>query len=376
MNRPSGKIAFAGGGTGGHVYPALATIEALQQMGDFQFLYIGSKQGIENKIVPGRGIEFRTIWISGFQRSFSLKNLLFPLKLLVSLWHSWKILSRFEPGVVVGTGGYVSGPVVYVASRKGIPTVIQEQDSYPGVTTRLLARYADLICAAYREVEQHLERPKGRFLVTGNPVRMSLQMVSKEEAAAQWGFDPERPVLLVFGGSQGAQSLNRAVSELAERLIADYGLQILWQTGERNYAEISVLPVARHAAVKILPYIERMALAYSAADLIVSRAGAITLAELSQVQKPVVLVPYPYAAANHQEHNARTVAEAGAAMLVREMERVTEELEKALRHILEHPEQAAEMGRAWQQFYHPEAARTIAAEIVHLLKERESDAVR
>ena len=358
------------------MYPALATMEALQQMGEFQFLYIGSKQGIENRIVPGRGIEFRTLWISGFQRSFSLKNLLFPLKLLFSLWHSWKILSRFGPDVVVGTGGYVSGPVVYVASRKRIPTVIQEQDSYPGVTTRLLAHYADLICAAYREVEQHLERPKGRFLVTGNPVRESLQLVRKEEAARHWGFDPEKPVLLVFGGSQGARSLNQVVSELIEKWVDEFGLQILWQTGERNFREVAGLPVAQRPEVQVLPYIERMDLAYSAADVLVTRAGAITLAELSHVQKPAVLVPYPFAAANHQEHNARAVSEAGAAIMVRENERFREELDKAVRRILTHPAEAAAMGRAWKKFYHPDAARTIAAEIVHLLKEREKDAVR
>jgi UDP-N-acetylglucosamine--N-acetylmuramyl-(pentapeptide) pyrophosphoryl-undecaprenol N-acetylglucosamine transferase len=210
------KIIFAGGGTGGHVYPALATMEALQQKGKFELLFIGGYHGIENQIIPD-GVNYKKIWISGFQRFFTVRNFLFPVKLLVSLFQSLLVLLKFKPNAVVGTGGYVSGPVVYTAAKMGIPTLIQEQDSYPGVTTRLLSRYSDIVCVPYQQVIQHIKKVKGEIVVTGVPVRHSLKIVTKQEAVLQWGLKADKPLIFIFGGSQGAHSINKAVKQISQR---------------------------------------------------------------------------------------------------------------------------------------------------------------
>lgn len=368
MAESSGKILFAGGGTGGHIYPALATIEALSGMGIFEILYVGGYRGLENDIIPKKNIPYRSIWISGFHRRFTVQNILFPFKLVVSLMQSRKILRKFNPDVVVGTGGYVSGPVVYLAAKKGIPTLIQEQDSYPGVTTRLLAKQADRICVPYPEVGEFLPEYQEKIRVTGNPVRSSLKMVSKFRAAKQWGFDPQLPVIFVFGGSQGAQCINRAITSVAGNLIEKFNVQILWQTGPGNLQTVQSEEIVRQPGIKILPFIEEMNLAYSAADIIVSRAGAITLAELAIAQKPCILVPYPFAAAKHQEHNAKTIEEKGAALVVLEGDGFESRLLKNLKKLLSDEELRREMRKKWENLSRPDAARNISREIVDLME--------
>jgi UDP-N-acetylglucosamine--N-acetylmuramyl-(pentapeptide) pyrophosphoryl-undecaprenol N-acetylglucosamine transferase len=367
MKRASGKVLFAGGGTGGHVYPALATIEALQKMGEFEILYVGGYAGIENEIVPARGIPYRTLWISGFQRRWTYKNLIFPLKLLVSILQSQRILRQFQPDVVVGTGGYVSGPIVYLAARRGIPTLIQEQDSYPGVTTRLLARHVQAICAPYPEIARHLPEGHGPLHITGNPVRPGLQQMERNQAVRRWNLNPDQPVVFVFGGSQGARALNQAMVKIAPELAERAGVQFLWQTGKKLYQEVADSAAAGHPAIRLLPYVEDMAAAYSAADVIVCRAGAITLAELSVAQKPAILVPYPYAAANHQLHNARAIANKGAAVVVTEGEEFVPQLRQELEKLLGDANLRRNMSQAWKHFYRPEAARQIASMIVEMM---------
>ncbi len=370
MKTMSVKIIFAGGGTGGHLYPALATIEALQQRGQFVILFVGGYRGIENQIIPNYPFRYRKIWISGFQRFFTLQNILFPIKLLISLLQSLWILLKFKPEVVVGTGGYVSGPVVYVASKLGIPTLIQEQDSYPGVTTRLLGKYSDIICVPYPEVISHLKKVKGEAVVTGVPVRRSLQLISQEQARSFWGLQVDQPVIFIFGGSQGAHSINKAIRDLAGELIQKYRVQLLWQVGKHNYAEVSNWSISREKGVKVFDYIQEMDKAYSASDLIISRAGAITLAELAMVQKPCILIPYPLAAAQHQEKNAQTIVSAGAAILVREDAKFTENLQEAVEYLLTHPAEAARMGQNWKSIYAPQAADKIADQIIKLLERK------
>jgi len=367
MNQVKGKILIAGGGTGGHVYPALATIETLKEKGEFDFLYVGGYQGLENTIVPKSGIPFQRIWISGFQRYFTLKNILFPFKLLVSLMQSWKIIKKFNPDVVVGTGGYVSGPVVYLASRMGIPTLIEEQDSYPGVTTRILSKYADIICIPHQSVNRHLSRAKGRVVVTGNPVRSSLKLVERERAIQYWGLEKNRPVIFVFGGSLGAQAINRAIAEIAHEIIRKWNVQFLWQVGRGNFPEIQQWPVAKEPGVHILSYIDDMSVAYSVADLIISRAGAITLAELALVQKPCILVPYPYAAAGHQEHNARAMQEVGSAIMVKEGEGFPQALKAKIDRIMADVKLQKRMKESWQRIARPNAAEEIAEKVLELI---------
>lgn len=376
MSRTIRKILFAGGGTGGHIYPALATIEALQALADWQVLYVGGYRGMENQLVPEAGLDFRKIVVSGFQRYFTLRNLLFPFKLAISLVQSWKLLKKFRPAAVVGTGGYVSGPVVYMAAKMKIPTLIEEQDSFPGVTTRMLARYADVVCLPNADAAGHLRNVKGELLISGNPVRNSLKMIPRQEAREEWGLQDNKPVVLIFGGSLGARSLNEAVAEMAEELFNSFGTQILWQTGRFHFEAYSSAPVSRIPGVKIVPYIQNMGAAYSAADIIISRAGAITLAELSVAQKPTILVPYPYAAANHQEHNARTISQAGAALLVKEGDGFSFRLQQALISILQDRRKAAEMGQHWACLRRDDAAEVIAKKIIQIAEMSSNDSIR
>nr|NIS38135.1 hypothetical protein [Candidatus Saccharibacteria bacterium]NIV03588.1 hypothetical protein [Calditrichia bacterium]NIV71876.1 hypothetical protein [Calditrichia bacterium]NIV98620.1 hypothetical protein [Candidatus Saccharibacteria bacterium]NIW78870.1 hypothetical protein [Calditrichia bacterium] len=213
------RILITGGGTGGHVYPALATIEALQEQGNFEFLYVGGKDGIETRLVPRDKIWMETLWIAGFMRSLALKNLLFPFKLLASLYKSWRIIRRFKPHIAVGMGGYVTGPVLYIAAKLRIPVLIQEQDLYPGVTTRLLAKYVDRICLSFEGATKYLTKFLKKTIVTGNPVRKDLLQLNRDTALQKWGFDRQKLTILIFGGSQGARSINLAMLKILPELI-------------------------------------------------------------------------------------------------------------------------------------------------------------
>jgi UDP-N-acetylglucosamine--N-acetylmuramyl-(pentapeptide) pyrophosphoryl-undecaprenol N-acetylglucosamine transferase len=367
MNKSKGKILFAGGGTGGHIYPALATIEMLQKLGDFKFLYVGAYGGIEKNIIAQEKLPFKEIWISGFQRYFTFRNILFPLKLLVSLVQSRKIIKSFKPQVVIGTGGYVSGPVVYTAAKMKIPCAIQEQDSHPGITTRLLSKYVDLIFVPNSEVIRHLKKHKEKIFVSGNPVRSSLKIIDKVKAFEFWGFNPEVPVILVFGGSQGAQSINQAFLAILPKLLKDRKLQIIWQVGFNNYSEMNSYAIAQLPNVKVVPYINKMNLAYSTADIIISRAGAITLAELSQAKKPCILIPYPLAAANHQEINARIIEKKGAASVVIEKNGFQNILLEKINLLLDDTNLIEEMRKKWDKFSRSDASEKIAKRIINLL---------
>ncbi len=361
------RVLIAGGGTGGHVYPALATIAALRELGNFEFLYVGGRDGIETRIVPRYNIAMETLWISGFARGLRLKNLLFPVKLLASLWKSRRIIKRFQPHVAVGAGGYVSGPVLYMAAKMKVPVLIEEQDVYPGVTTRLLARYARKICLSFEGTRKHLEKYAGKIVVTGNPVRKELTAMDRRQALAHWGFDPGRLTLFIFGGSQGARSINQAMIKLLPELSRKYPLQVLWQTGESQYETVMKQVESHNTTVKVMAFVQEMGAAYTAADVVVCRAGALTLAELALTAKPAILIPYPHAAANHQEHNSRLMEEAGAALMVREGEGWEQELKIKLQTILDDPELRQKQARAWQRLARPDAAEKISREILELI---------
>jgi UDP-N-acetylglucosamine--N-acetylmuramyl-(pentapeptide) pyrophosphoryl-undecaprenol N-acetylglucosamine transferase len=268
----------------------------------------------------------------------------------------------------VGTGGYVSGPVVYTASKIGIPTLIQEQDSYPGATTRLLAKYADFICVPYESVRQYFPKKQQSVLVYGVPIRKSLQLAKKEQAVKAWKLQAEKPVILVFGGSQGAQALNLAVKEIAPHFSMSFKVQWLWQTGKNNYSEVMNWPISSEQNIVVLDYIESIDTAYSVADIIISRAGAITLAELALAQKPCILVPYPHAAADHQKKNAKTIADIGASIMVEEGKNFTKRLSDAITRLLNEPDYARDMGKKWNEISNPDAADRIADQIIKMIK--------
>lgn len=357
------KLLLTGGGTGGHVYPALATLDALSRYVAPEVLYVGTKRGIEARLVAKRGLPYRAIWIAGFQRSITLKNLLFPIKLAVSLWQSWRILRQFRPDVAVGTGGYVTGPILWLAAQLGIPVVIEEQDVHPGVTSRLLAPHARKICLAFEGAAPHFQKMAEKIVVTGNPVRADLTSVSREAARRLWNIPENSRVVLVFGGSQGAQAINDAVLQSYPTWTAQ-GMVILWQTGERDYERIKAAIGEGTENVRVFSYIDEMPAAYAAADVVVCRAGAITLAELAVVQKPAVLIPYPFAAGDHQMKNARFVESRGAAIVLPQREDLALKLQETVMQLMEDDQKRQKMQQAWKPLAHPDAADKIARVIL------------
>ena len=356
MGRPV-RIAIAGGGTGGHVFPALGIADAIRAaQHDAAFLFFGTRGKIESTVVPAKGYPFRSIWISGFHRSLRPANLVFPLKLVVSLVQSWIGLRSFRPDVVVGTGGYVCGPVLFVASRMGIPTVLHESNSYPGVTTRMLARKVTVVLTGFPETERWL--PNGTAVeVAGTPVRTFDGMPARSEARSAFGFSDTDVVILLTGGSQGSASMNRAVDAGMQKL-ADAGVQLIWQTGRAEEARLQ----ERHARaphVRIRGFIDDVAAAYAAADVVVSRAGASTLAELAVLGKPAVLVPYPFAAGDHQMKNAKAIEQQGGALVVPDDE-TGERLVDQVIHLCRDEIRRASMAASMKRSAQPEAADRIA----------------
>lgn len=309
------KVIISGGGTGGHIYPAISIADEIKRRyPSAEILFVGAKDRMEMDKVPQAGYKIEGLWISGIDRSLTKRNLSFPFKVISSLWESRKILKKFKPDVVIGTGGFASGPLLKVANFMNIPTLIQEQNSYPGITNRLLGKNADAICTAYDNLESYF--PLEKTIKTGNPVRQDILNIKdkREEAQLFFNLKKDRKTLLVLGGSLGARRIN----QLMEAFVAIFEkkeIQLIWQTGSLYYEEYKKYDseyVQTHA------YLSRMDLAYAAADVIVSRAGAISVSELCIVGKPVLFIPSPNVAENHQAKNALTVANEGAAYVLDE----------------------------------------------------------
>ena len=310
------RFLFAGGGTGGHLYPAIAVANEIKKMRpESEILFVGAKSKIEGRVVPKLGYKFRSIWIKGFSRKFNMSNLLFPVKLIVSLFQSLLISFRFNPKVAIGSGGYVAGPAIWGASVLGAKIILMESNSYPGVTTRLLEKYADEVHITFEDSKKYL-RKQNKIKLTGNPVREELGKSNKSEALKHFSLDENKKTVLVLGGSLGAQSINDAVANCVEELQKN-NLQIIWQTGKNYYDNYKKI---NFTSVKILDFIDDMNKAYSACDLLVARAGATTIAELSVLGIPSILIPSPHVAENHQYYNAKSLADSGAAVLIKDSE--------------------------------------------------------
>jgi UDP-N-acetylglucosamine--N-acetylmuramyl-(pentapeptide) pyrophosphoryl-undecaprenol N-acetylglucosamine transferase len=362
------RAIFSGGGTGGHLFPALAIADELKQLEPgAEILFIGTRDKIEATVVPKKGYQFRPIWIGGFRRGFHATNLLFPVRTLVGLMQAVRIIRKFRPDVVVGTGGYVSGPVLRSAVSLHVPTLIQEQNSYPGITTRLLARKVDEVHLTFERSAQYIGRKEGVF-ITGNPTRAGLDGADPEEAARYFGFDPAfgGRTVLIFGGSLGAQSINAAIEKSLD-LLMNRGIRIVWQTGEADAGKEKKLCEAwGPARVWVGAFIDAMEYAYRVCDLVVCRAGATTIAELTRLGKPAILVPYPHAAANHQVENARSMAEAGAAEIVYDYEAL-ESLGTRILGALKGPG-LTDMSMKSLKLGKPDAARKIAGRVLALAR--------
>jgi UDP-N-acetylglucosamine--N-acetylmuramyl-(pentapeptide) pyrophosphoryl-undecaprenol N-acetylglucosamine transferase len=354
-------VVFAGGGTGGHLYPAIAVAEELRRIRpDTEVVFVGTRGKIEARVVPQHGFRFEPIWISGLRRSLAPSNLLFPVKVAVALAQSAAILRRVGARAVLGTGGYVSGPVLGAAVAMGIPTLLHESNSEPGITTRMLAARVDEVHVTFERTLARLPGVRGAH-VTGNPTRGAIGTVSRTEGAGALGLRADLPVLLVMGGSLGAASINRAVARLLPALTAA-GLQVLWQTGKTD-EEAMRSAAAGLAGVRVSAFIDRMECAYAAADLAVCRAGATTLAELARAGLPAVLVPYPLAAADHQTENARAMQDAGAALMVPDAGLETG-LGPAIERLMRDPESRRTMGTRARTLGKPDAAAVLARAVL------------
>ena len=312
------NILISGGGTGGHIYPAIAIANELKlRYPDANFLFVGAKDKMEMEKVPQAGYEIKGLWISGIQRKLTLDNLSFPFKMISSLWNASKIIRKFKPDVAIGTGGFASGPTLIMAGRKGIPTLIQEQNSYPGITNKLLSKKAAKICVAYDNLERFF--PADKIIKTGNPVRQDLLSIHSKtnEGKDFFGLDKKKKTILVLGGSLGARKINQLVETNLD-FFKNQEVQVIWQCGKFYFDEYKKYDELEN--VQVYQFLNRMDLAYAASDIIISRAGASSVSELCIVGKPVIFIPSPNVAEDHQTKNAKSIADKHGAILLKESE--------------------------------------------------------
>ena len=358
------KFILSGGGTGGHIYPAIAIANELKRRyPDAEILFVGAKDKMEMQKVPQAGYAIKGLWIAGLQRKLTLQNALFPIKLLSSLWESRKILKSFKPDVVIGTGGFASGPLLNVANSLNIPTLIQEQNSYPGITNKLLSKKAAKICVAYENLERFF--PKEKMILTGNPVRQDLIDVSskREEAIAFFKLDPKKKTLLVLGGSLGARRINQLIEKELQGLLSQK-VQIIWQCGKLYLDDYSKY---NSAQVQVVAFIERMDLVYAAADVVISRAGASSVSELCIVGKPVIFIPSPNVAEDHQTKNAQAIVDKKGAIMIKESA-LEDEFSIVLEALLKDEGKQQLLGDNIKKLALPQATIQIVDEIEKLLK--------
>ena len=362
------RIIISGGGTGGHIFPAIAIADALKvHEPGMEILFIGAKGRMEMEKVPAAGYPIKGLWISGLQRRVTLKNLIFPVKVITSLVKADQIIAKLKPDAVVGVGGYASGPTLRAAIRRRIPTLIQEQNSYPGITNKLLSKHVNKICVAYDGMERFF--PSGKILLTGNPVRKDiLSQGSRTEALEHFHLDSKKKVVLIIGGSLGAGTINNSVLHYLDQQTGEESIQLLWQTGKHYYDLIKSNPkTLGREDVFIYSFIDRMDMAYAAADIIISRAGAIAISELCIIGKPVILIPSPNVAEDHQTKNAEALVRRTAALMLKDQDSV-ERLFSLVKNLAADNVMQNELSTNIKTLALPGAARLIAEETMKLIK--------
>lgn len=369
MSRQPLRILISGGGTGGHIFPAIAIANAVKESRpDTRFLFVGAEGKMEMDKVPAAGYEIMGLPIRGFQRGSLWKNVGLPWRLLRSMWKARRIVKTFKPHVAVGVGGYASGPVLAAAQRAKVPTLIQEQNSHAGATNRMLAKQADVICVAYPGMERYF--PKDKMKLTGNPVRQDMVRLTgkRPRGIEHFSLRDDAPVVLVTGGSLGARGINKGVSAALEKWKGQ-GIQLIWQTGSPYHAKaLEDVKAATYGEAHVHEFINRMDLAYAVADLVVARAGAISVSELSLTHLPSILVPLPTAAEDHQTSNARALADRGAAVLMKDAETEARLGDEVIRLVNDRKE-LEKLSRAMGMLAMDNAADAIAAEVVRLAQE-------
>ena len=358
MNKKINRVVISGGGTGGHIFPAIAIADEIKRRNPgVDILFVGAVGKMEMERVPKAGYSIEGLPIVGLQRKLTFSNFLLPFKLFNSLLKARRIIKRFDPQLVIGVGGYASGPTLKIAQILGIPTVIQEQNSFPGKTNILLSKKASLICTAYANLEQFFSKEKIRL--TGNPVRQALSNIktSKEDALNVFGLSSLQRTVLVIGGSLGAKTLNDAMLKNLEQ-ISNGQLQFIWQCGKGYIDQINQSLSKVPEQIKLMPFISQMDAAYAAADIVVSRAGALSVSELCLVGKPVILVPSPNVSEDHQTKNAMALVSSAAAVLIRDAD-AREDLVPALYALVENEEKKMELSRNIKSLAKPNATEDI-----------------
>ncbi|HPT13213.1 MAG TPA: undecaprenyldiphospho-muramoylpentapeptide beta-N-acetylglucosaminyltransferase [Bacteroidales bacterium] len=361
------KVILSGGGTGGHIFPAVAIANAIKAaIPDVEIMFVGAKGRMEMEKVPAAGYPIKGLWISGLQRRLTLDNLSFPIKMIYSFLKAGSIIRQFKPDVAIGTGGYASWPTLSAAASRGIPTFIQEQNSFPGITNKKLAKKAHLIFVAYEGMEKYFQESKIRLV--GNPIRQDIAMnkITRNNACEFFGLDPAKKTVLIIGGSLGALTINQSIRESLQ-LFAENGLQVLWQTG-KSYSGLAADAILADSDARqvTMPFIARMDMAYAAADLVVSRAGAIAISEICAVGKPCILVPSPNVAEDHQTKNAMALAGKNAALMVADKDAIHELGAKVIE--LADDENLQNMLREnILKMAYQDAASTIASEVIAII---------
>ncbi len=366
MNQSAAKyrFLFAGGGTGGHLFPAVAVAEKIKSiLPEAEILFVGSKSKIEGRVIPQLGYKFKSIWIKGFSRKFTIENLIFPLKLFVATMQSIFINMKFKPQVAVGFGGYVSGPAIWGASIVKAKIILLEQNSYPGITTRMLEKKSNEIHLSFEDSKKYF-RQKEKLFLTGNPVRESLMKINKEEALKEFGFSSSEKTLLILGGSLGAYTLNEAAAASVKKF-EENNVQVIWQTGKHYYAKYKNL---KSPNIWINDFIDKMNYAYAACDFLVARAGATTIAEILLLGIPTILVPSPNVAANHQYHNAKSLTDKTAAILIEDKE-IKNKLYDSVINIINDENYLSQISQKAKSLASPNAASVIANRAIKLAQE-------
>lgn len=361
MKKPL-KVIISGGGTGGHIFPALAIAQSIRsRFPDALIHFVGALGKMEMEKIPAAGFDITGLPITGFQRKLSFSNLVFPFKLIRSLWLSRVLLKRFRPDVVIGVGGFASGPLLEMACRMKIRSLIHESNSYPGITNRILGPKVDKICVAFEHMNRYF--PESKLILTGNPVREQILSVGEDQMAARkfFGLHPNKPVALIVGGSLGARTINHCM-ERGWTALQEAGFQLIWQTG-KSYESKSPMDAGIRTA-----FIERMDMAYTAADVVVSRAGAMSVTEICIVGKPAILVPSPNVAEDHQTRNAMSLVDKDAAILVKDNE-APEKLIPELITLLSNPERQKNLSNTVRLLAIPDATERILKEVMHLIPE-------
>ncbi len=371
------RVILSGGGTGGHIYPAVSIAKEIKkQYKDAELLFIGTEKGLESSIVPKEGFKLLTIKVRGFERKFSLGNVTAVTQSFVSLFKVSKLIRDFKPDIVIGTGGYVCGSVLLAAALMNVPTLIHEQNAFPGVTNKILARLVDIIAVNFPEAKKYFPK-SDKVIVTGNPIRGNMLSISRDEGIKEFGFSKELPVVFVVGGSRGARRLNESVLLLAKQCVMKKSFQMLHMTGETQYDDI----MGKYKAegidtgaenLRVMPYLYNMPYALAAGDIIISRCGASTLSEITALGKPSILIPYPYATDNHQEYNARALEKNGAAIVILERDLNADILYDEVCDMLNKPEKISNMGMKSKELGRTDAAYVIVKAAERLARSKEA----